>query len=258
MGEYEPHEGQFETGYFCELYSPDSGDNEFRVGKHIDVGYELIDSVTYNWQPDNYYYMRLNITDNVIKAKVWEEGETEPDSWTIETTETKIIEDIDKFTSDFEEGTLTDVVAEDNKLILDKDSNDDYYSSGTRENPQIDLSDIGGIRESKIEWKENLNGQSIKIETSTDDGSTWTEVSNGDSIPDLNEDTTTLDVRQTLETTNSSETPELLELKVEITPFYWEEGIIGIGNFNKEGDRYYDFVGIGWLGNTAPKEDFEV
>lgn len=126
MGEHTPSFSQHEKGYFCELYGTETGANEFRLAKHIDVGYQLIEAVEYDWIPGNYYYMRLRVVGDQLKAKVWAEGETEPYAWTIETTDAD-----------------------------------------------------------------------------------------------------------------------------------WTEGIAGVGNFNSEGDRLYDFVGIGWLGNPAPKEDFK-
>lgn len=99
-----------------------------------------------------------------------------------------------------------------------------YPSSGDRVE-QIDLSDMEFAGESRVEWSADTpSDTSVKVETrrSLDGGSTWsswTELSNGDSIPDIKgEDTTNglLEIRQTLSTSDSEKTPELSKLSVYI------------------------------------------
>ena len=88
-------------------------------------------------------------------------------------------------------------------------------ASGNRLSPTIDLSPIGSVESSIISWTETLNGETIAIETSVDGGSTWQTATNGSSILNLTDTDITLDIRQTLSTTNTTVTPRLLDL-------YWE------------------------------------
>ncbi len=83
---YEPHFTPYPSGYFCELFAVEGGSNEFRVAKHVDVGYVEIASVEFDWSIDTWYLIKINIIGNEIKAKVWAEGTAEPD-WLIETTD---------------------------------------------------------------------------------------------------------------------------------------------------------------------------
>jgi len=77
--------GQHESGYFCELYADtDTGDTEFRLAKHDSGGYALLGSIDYEWSANTYYYMKIRADGENIKAKIWEEGESEPEEWDIE------------------------------------------------------------------------------------------------------------------------------------------------------------------------------
>lgn len=49
-----------------------------------------------------------------------------------------------------------------------------------------------------------------------------------------------------------AEEPETWDL--EVTDTEWDKGLVGIGNFNQQGDRYIDWIGMGWLGNRAPRQ----
>lgn len=86
---------------------------------------------------------------------------------------------------------------------------------GVRRLPSHDLTAVGIIEDSAIRWQSSntTSNQRIIIEVSTDGGNTWQSVSNGGSIPQLNNGDvvlgTTLDVRQVLETDDSSQTPSL-------------------------------------------------
>jgi hypothetical protein len=64
------------------------------------------------------------------------------------------------------------------------------------------------------------------IETSIDGGSTWQTATNGGAIPNLPADPTTLDVRQTLNTNDTTVTPvlESLEVQVDEKIFQTQEG----------------------------------
>jgi len=100
----------------------------------------------------------------------------------------------------------------------------DYYSTGTRQSPQLDLSAVGNVESSSISWQETLNSQTITIETSIDGGSTWQTATNGGAIPNLPANPTTLDVRQVLSTTDTTVTPRLESLEVEVVSAYETTG----------------------------------
>jgi len=90
-----------------------------------------------------------------------------------------------------------------------------YLTTGTRQSPQLDLSPVGTVKSGSINWQETLNSQTITIETSVDGGSTWDTCTNGGSIPNIS-GASTLDVRQTLSTTDTTVTPRLESLEVDI------------------------------------------
>jgi hypothetical protein len=110
--------------------------------------------------------------------------------------------------------------------ILFKEDKDDFYLpfNGTRQSPQLDISAVGNVESSSISWQETLNSQTITIETSVDGGSTWQTATNGGAIPNLPSDPTTLDVRQVLSTTDTTVTPRLESLEVEVVSAYETTG----------------------------------
>ena len=74
---------------------------------------------------------------------------------------------------------------------------------GTRQSYTLDLSPVGELSDSLIEWSSTEpDDTNITIETSIDNGETWQEATNGGSIPNLpdNLEDVELLVRQTLET----------------------------------------------------------
>ena len=84
---------------------------------------------------------------------------------------------------------------------------------------QIGLSIIGTVDTSSISWVETLNGETITIETSVDGESTWQTATSGSAIPSLPTDvsSTILYIRQTLDTTDTTITPTLESLTIDIT-----------------------------------------
>jgi hypothetical protein len=117
--------------------------------------------------------------------------------------------------------TLIDSAGSNDGTINGASWTDNYISwnldgTGTRQSPQLDLSAVNDVASSSISWTETLNSQTITIETSVDSGSTWQTATNGGSIPNLTDSTSTLDVRQTLETTDTTVTPVLDSLEVDI------------------------------------------
>jgi len=125
--------------------------------------------------------------------------------------------------------TLTDSAGTNDGTISGATWTDNYISwnldgTGTRQSPQLDSSPAGTIESGTISWVETLNSQTITIQTSTDGGSTWDTCTNGGSIPNLTDSTSTLDVRQMLETTDTTVTPRLESLEVEILSPYETTG----------------------------------
>lgn len=90
-----------------------------------------------------------------------------------------------------------------------------YLTQGSRQSPQLDLSAVNDVASSSISWTEALNSQTITIETSVDGGSNWDTPTNGGSIPNIS-GADTLDVRQTLSTTDTTVTPVLESLTIDI------------------------------------------
>ncbi len=95
-----------------------------------------------------------------------------------------------------------------------------YATEGTRYSPQIPLSGIGEITDSKVYWEYTLNGGSISIETRAYNGiletwSEWSEIENvNDPVPNLSEETDILECRQILSTPDDTQSPVLERLDI--------------------------------------------
>lgn len=97
-----------------------------------------------------------------------------------------------------------------------------YLASGNRVSPDLDLSTVGQVTTSTLSWDETKPaGTSITIETSTDGGASWSVLTNGAQIPDLN-GADTLRIRETLGTTNPDVTPQIHELTLTIDHYRYE------------------------------------
>jgi len=102
-----------------------------------------------------------------------------------------------------------------------------YPSSGTRTSPEYNISTAGTVESATITWTANTPaGTSVTVETcvSLDGGATWTSwqtVASGSAVPGLPKGTNLanarIQLRQTLSTTNSAVTPQLLDITVKIT-----------------------------------------
>lgn len=105
--------------------------------------------------------------------------------------------------------------------------NSGYTASGTRTSPEYNISTTGTVESATITWTANTPaGTSVTVETrvSLDSGATWTSwqtVANGSAVPGLPKGTNLanarIQLRQTLSTTNSAVTPQLLDITVKIT-----------------------------------------
>lgn len=103
----------------------------------------------------------------------------------------------------------------------------EVLGTGTRQSPQLDLSTISTVESSSISWTTTEpTDTSIEIETSVDGGSTWDTATNGGEIPNLPTNPTTLDIRQTLETTDTTVMPSLESLEVYVTTADTNEDIL--------------------------------
>jgi len=102
-----------------------------------------------------------------------------------------------------------------------------YFSSGTRTSPIYNIATAGTVESATITWTANTPaGTSVTVETrvSLDGGATWTSwqtVASGSAVPGLPKGTNLanarIQLRQTLSTTNSAVTPQLLDVTVKIT-----------------------------------------
>ena len=111
--------------------------------------------------------------------------------------------------------TLTDYAGTNDGTIYGSSWVDDYTPQGNRIAPQLDLSTIDVVDSGVISWSEILNGETIDIETSVDNQSTWQTATNGGSITNI-QGADTLYVRQTLSTTNTTATPALEDIVIEV------------------------------------------
>jgi predicted phage tail component-like protein len=151
---------------------------------------------------------------------------------------------------DFSSGTLTNLVATTTgELELSKDSLGAYISTGVRISPEIDLTKAYsyGYINSTISWTSLIpTSTSILIETSVDNGLTWQEATNGQSIKNLflGKDLkyTKVLVRQTLSTSNTTVTPQISSISIEI-----KVGILfeNYGDTNISPELWIYKVGIG-------------
>jgi outer membrane protein assembly factor BamB len=46
----------------------------------------LRESVPFKWTPNEWYHLKTRVDGNVVRAKAWKRGDTEPTAWTIEVT----------------------------------------------------------------------------------------------------------------------------------------------------------------------------
>ncbi len=102
-----------------------------------------------------------------------------------------------------------------------------YVPSGSRTSLPLDLSSVGTVKTSEISWQATEpTGTSLKVETSlsTDNGQTWgawQQATNGGSIPgivpDMDLSNAKLKTRATLETEDTSVTPLLSSLNINLT-----------------------------------------
>jgi hypothetical protein len=127
----------------------------------------------------------------------------------------------------FDEGTGTtaiDSAGNNNGTIYGATWKNEYVH-GSRISPQINLASVGSAGNSTISWTEVLNNQTLILETrvSLDDGVTWTDwkpCTKDSAIPDLTSGTNVsnglLECRQILSTNDSTVTPELHSLNINV------------------------------------------
>ncbi|MGQ4834684.1 MAG: hypothetical protein ACP6IS_12435 [Candidatus Asgardarchaeia archaeon] len=97
------------------------------------------------------------------------------------------------------------------------------YTNGTWTSTSYDLSPVGTVKKSYIEWDAEVpDGASLTIETSIDGGSTWDTATNGGEIPGLSEGTDvsskSLLIKATLTSTDNVNTPVLSRIYFYVTP----------------------------------------
>jgi|GEM_PF-615955 len=120
-----------------------------------------------------------------------------------------------------------------------------YHSSGTWVSQSLDLTPVGQAATSRISWSADTPpGTSISVEASLDGGQTWAPCTNGGAIPGINvgDDLTgkSLLVRVTLSTTDTSVTPVLHSLTVEVNHEEWVPlGVFWSGDWSAPEDGVY-------------------
>jgi hypothetical protein len=103
--------------------------------------------------------------------------------------------------------------------------NSAYKASGYRTAPALNISPVNVVKASSITWNQTLNGGTLTMETSLDNGATWQAATSGQPISGLALNTVcagkTLLVRTSLATPTSAASPELLDCAVSVTSAYY-------------------------------------
>ncbi|HHV42120.1 MAG TPA: hypothetical protein GXX72_04655 [Clostridiaceae bacterium] len=76
-----------ENGYYADLLSG----THFQVRKYVNGANTTFQQIDYNWNANTSYWIRFKVKENQIKAKVWLDGESEPD-WMIEVLDDEFTE----------------------------------------------------------------------------------------------------------------------------------------------------------------------
>lgn len=71
--------------YFIALYS---GDNGLLFAKLTSGSYSFIQAGNFTFSTGVYYWIRTVMSGNHLQARVWQDGNSEPSTWTIDTTDT--------------------------------------------------------------------------------------------------------------------------------------------------------------------------
>jgi len=118
----------------------------------------LFSDTKYNYynMAGQWFNIKMFKDSSDIKVKIWIEGDSEPENWDWEVSAPEGVVDEGKFHS---LARYTDV----NGTGLDNIYIEQYKKSGTRQSPQLNLSDINNVTGSLIEW-EGLSDFAIEFD----------------------------------------------------------------------------------------------
>jgi hypothetical protein len=128
-----------------------SGDYEIELLSLIGgASTSLFSDTKYNYynMAGQWFNIKMFKDSSDIKVKIWIEGDSEPENWDWEVSAPEGVVDEGKFHSF---ARYTDV----NGTGLDNIYIEQYKKSGTRQSPQLNLSDINNVTDSLIEWEGN-------------------------------------------------------------------------------------------------------
>lgn len=78
------------NGYYFQMFENGSGDSGLVIEKWVSNSYSAISGETISWSADTWYWVRFQVSGSTLRAKIWEDGSSEPGSWTITGSDSSI------------------------------------------------------------------------------------------------------------------------------------------------------------------------
>ena len=231
--------------------------SQFELAKYVSGSFTTFQAISYDWEANTWYWIRLQVIGTSLKAKIWTgERDDEPAEWTASGTDSSI-------TGSGWIGCFTFYAMGSNTYdfdIVELISSVEYLSAGTY------LTSINAteLESPRFRYEANIpEGTSITVEYACTDGSeptAWAQVDEGDLL-DITD--TTLWLRYTLATENPAVTPTLLAVWLEEAEAPPDTILLTMtegGRFNNvEGDLTVAYnQALGNLAGVRPVESFEV
>lgn len=60
------------------------------IGKDVAGSFTTLTSTSFSYSTANFYWLRFNLSGSTLKLKVWQDGTSEPGSWTVTTTDSSL------------------------------------------------------------------------------------------------------------------------------------------------------------------------
>lgn len=81
-----------ESAYMLAIRDNTGSGGGYRIAKYVSGGAFTMfgDTATHNFGTTNRYWTRFRVNGNTLKARTWQDGDAEPGSWGIETTDNDI------------------------------------------------------------------------------------------------------------------------------------------------------------------------
>ena len=80
-----------QTGYRAVLNSNSAGaQDKIEISKWVGGSFTFLANATFNWALDTNYWMRFRAFGTALKVKIWADGDDEPASWNVSTTDSSI------------------------------------------------------------------------------------------------------------------------------------------------------------------------